>query len=138
MPAIVALSLNDGQATPVTHVFDVVNGQQATEPARYYDKSAGSYAGYNKLSVLVRRSATSKATKIEMRLELPQLAVTAPQTGTGIQPNPTQAYALFGKVEMIVPDACNLQNRKDLIAYMRNLINAGVVTTVVQDISPIY
>jgi hypothetical protein len=49
---------------------------------------------------------------------------------------PKVAFNLFGKVEFVVPNRASLQNRKDILAYVKNLLAATVISDTVVDYNP--
>jgi hypothetical protein len=51
----------------------------------------------------------------------------------GYTPSPKVAYSLIGKVEMVLPNRSTLQNRKDLQAFIKNLMAQAVITKVVEE-----
>lgn len=139
MAQIAPIVLADGQTTPVNKTFDVFNAQYGQEkPSMWQEKTAGTYAGFKQLSLLVKRSASNKSTKVTAFITDPTLAVTAPSTGTGIQPNPVAAYTVLAKVEFTLPDDCSLQNRKDALAYVKNLMSNSIMIDAVHNLSPAY
>lgn len=138
MPSIATATLSDGQATPVAHTFGVVTGQNGASPATWQDRSPGVIAGFKTLTLSVNRAKQSKSWRVEMRLTDPTLAVTAPASGSGIQPNPTVAYNCLFVGTFILPEACSLQNRKDILAYVKDAIDDGMLTAAVQDLEPSY
>lgn len=138
MPSIANIVLNDGKSTPVAHTFVPHTGQVANEPSALLEKSAGIYVGFEKLSVLVRRSESNKATRVSLQLVVPTLAVTAPSTGSGIQPNPTVAYTVIGKVDFVFPDSCTLQDRDDMRTLLSNALLNSTIADAVENMSPIY
>ncbi len=137
MGAIASISLADGQASPVSHTFNVQNGQQADEPARWLEKTAGSYAGFLRLAALVRRSTANRSTKVIYKVDLPTLAVIG-TAANGVQPLPTVAYTVSAEVTFTLPDACSDANRKDILAYVKNLLANAAVTDNVVNMSPTY
>jgi len=105
----------------------------------YQDRSAAVVAGYNVLTIGTRyASAQNSGQKVTLKIVAPTLAVTAPTTGTGIQPNPVAAYNCLATVEFVLPAASSLQNRKDILAFVKNLMSASVVSDAVQDLNPPY
>lgn len=138
MAAIAQITIADGQATPVNKTFDVQMSQQGNDPAVWLEKTSGSYNGFKRLSLLTRRSESNKATKVSIKIVDPTLAVTAPASGTGIQPNPVQAYAVLGTLEFVLPDACTLQNRKDILAYAKNVLANAIVVDAVNNLAPAF
>lgn len=137
MSVITILSLADGQAIPVTKLFDVQNGQQSDEPARWLEKSAGSYSGFLRISSLVRRSTANRSTKVVLKVECPTQAVIG-TAANGVQPLPTVAYTVVSEITITLPDACSAQNRKDILAFTKNLLAHASVTDNVVNLSPTY
>lgn len=138
MPAIANISVTDAETTPVEHSFVPNNGQAKDDPSVSFNKIGGIYAGFEKLTTLVRRSNTGKATKVSLQLVCPTLAQTSPSTGSGIQPQPTVAYNRLAKVEFTFPDACTLQERKNIRAMVTSLLAQESVLSAIDDMSPLY
>lgn len=138
MPAIAPIYVIDAETTPLSHAFIPNNGQAKDEPSLSYNKAGGIYAGFEKLTTLVRRSNTGKATKVSLQLVCPTLAQTSPSTGSGIQPQPTVAYNRLAKVEFTFPDACTLQERKNIRAMVTSLLTQAAIVSAVEDMSPLY
>jgi hypothetical protein len=59
MPALAALSINDGQATPAAHTFSPVTSNGAK--AEWADRSSSTPAGYRTISNEVRKPASATA-----------------------------------------------------------------------------
>lgn len=138
MPAIASIFVIDAESTPVTHTFVPNNGQTKDEPSLSYNKTSGIYAGFEKLTTLVRRSNTGKATKVSLQVVCPTLAQTSPSTGSGIQPQPTVAYNRLAKVEFTFPDACTLQERKNIRAMVTSLLTQSAIVQAIEELSPLY
>lgn len=116
-----AISLTDAQATPVIRVFNPA--KRDGDVYRWDNRSSGIIAGYDQLTISFRPpSKTAKATKVQMVLTCPVLEQTSASTASGIQPAPTVAYANRVEVNFIMHERSNLQNRKDLLAMVRDLI----------------
>jgi len=75
---------------------------------------------------------------VSVKLVTPILEQTSPSTSTGIQPAPTVAYNCIGKLELVLPDRSTIQNRKDLLAMMRDLIDEALITESVESLDPTY
>lgn len=130
--------LTDAAATPVNHTYYPVQ-IGSDQLIRWQDRTQAIYIGQNRLTVSQRMATkTSKATKLSWKLETPVLEVTSPSTSTGIQPAPTVAYTLLANVELVLPDRCTLQERKDLLSMLRDLVGEAIVTSQVQDLDLIY
>lgn len=131
MPAIGNLTINDGQSTPVAHTFGVVT--TTGNESRWADRSGGKPAGY----ILVnsrQKDPSNGARNYRMQFEivLPTVA-TDPTTGKDY-------IARTGRcnVEFVLPESSVLQERKDLLAYAKNLLAQSLVTSVVQDLEHVY
>lgn len=138
MPANASIIVTDGETTPVSHTYVVHTGQNGNDPAVNYDKSLGIFTGFERLTTLVRRSESNKATRISIQLSRPTLAVTAPSTGSGIQPNPTVAYTCLGKVDLVFPDSCTLQERRNMRRLIGNLMVNTTLASAIEDLAPMY
>lgn len=118
MPAIAALTINDGQASPAAHTFAVVGttGQKAT----WADKAAGIPVGYTKLTNEVREAKSKDgAHSVIFGIEFPTLA-----SVNGVQ---TRVRVSSAQVRFNYAQDSTDQERKDLVAYVINaLSNTGV------------
>lgn len=133
MAQVSNIVINDGATTPVAHTF--APSRVAPELVTYQDRAAGVVAGFNTLTIGTRYADKKNgAQKVTIRMALPTLAVTAPTTTTGIQPVPTAAYECFFAGEFVMPNGSTPQNRKDLLALVKNLIAHAVVQAAVQDL----
>jgi hypothetical protein len=131
------VTLTDAATTPVNRVYYPQN--KVGEVIVWRDRTQSVLAGQNRLTLLQRMAdKKTKATKFSFKLETPILELTSPSTSTGIQPAPTVAYTPLGMIELVLPDRCSLQERKDLLAQMRDLFNEAIVTTLVQDLDEIF
>jgi len=139
MSAIANIVINDGQATPVSHTFAPVT-IDAQGVAKWADRSGGISVGFPGLSYSLKSpSGNSKSYKMTAKVTLPVLEQTSPSTSTGIQPAPTVAYNLIANVELVLPERSTLQDRKNLLAYLRNyLANATVITAGAENYETVY
>lgn len=138
MSAIAALSLADGQATPVNHTFSPVN-IDASGVAKWADRSGGIALGFPVVSFSLRNpSKTNRNYKITAKVVLPVLEVTSPSTSTGIQPAPTLAYNLTANVELVLPERSTQSQRDDLRAYVTNFLTKSVIISACQSFESVY
>lgn len=140
MPAIAAVAINDGQATPVAHTFSPVN-IDSMGIAKWADRSGGIALGFPTLTFMQKSPSPKGARnyKTSIKVVLPVLEATSPSTSTGIQPAPTKAYDLIANIEFVLPERSTLAQRNDLLAYVKNfLANATVVTPAVQSFESVY
>lgn len=138
MPAIAAVTLNDGAATPVAHTFNPV-GINQVGVAELADRSGGIPVGYPVLSVSTRKPVgQSRNYKIVVKITMPVLDVTSPSTGTGIQPAPSVAHVPLGQVEFVFHERSLLQDRKNVLAFMKNAMANALVTSLVENLEAVY
>lgn len=138
MTAIAALTLNDGLATPVAHTFAPVN-IDALGVAKWADRVGGIALGYPVVTQSLRSPTKgSRSYRLTTKVVVPTLELTSPSTGTGIQPAPTKAYDLMCSCEFVLPERSTLQERKNLLAYVKNVLAHAVVTAAVQDFESVY
>lgn len=133
MSAIAALTLADGQATPVNHTFNPVNIDSAGI-AKWADRSGGIALGYPVVTFSLRSpTKTSRNFKLTAKVVTPILEVTSPSTSTGIQPAPTKAYDLLATIDMVLPERSSVAQRKDLLAFLKNFLANAVMTAAVEN-----
>lgn len=146
MPALASFVINDGATTPVAHTF-YPTGPDDNGVNYFVDRSSGIAIGFPSVSLDLRQprpaaagteSKASRVYRAKFKVTMPVLEVTSPNTGTGIQPAPTKAYDLVANLEFILPERSTLQNRKDILAYARNLLAHANATSLVQDLESIY
>jgi hypothetical protein len=131
------ITLTDAAATPVNRVYYPV--LSSSDLISYRDRTQSVLVGQNRLTCQQRvANKQSKATKVSWKLECPILEQTSASTATGIQPAPTVAYTPLAVLELVLPDRCTLQERKDLLAQLRDLIDEAIVTSQVHDLDLIF
>jgi hypothetical protein len=132
------VTLTDAAGTPVNHVFKPTQvGSDGIIGWR--DSNQSIYAGQAVLTCSQRlASRNAKATKVAWKLQTPVLEVTSPSTSSGIQPAPTVAYTPIATLEFVMPDRASQQERKDLLAMLRDLIDEAIVTSQVHDLEMIW
>ena len=131
MAAIANIVINDGQATPVAHTFAPAKTQ--ADMALLEDRTSGIYIGYNKLTFALMRpmGASKEATrnlKLSIKIETPKLETVSNNTASGIAPAPTISYRPVVELMVTFPERCSLQDRKDLQAYIKNVLANSFVT----------
>lgn len=138
MTAIAALTLADGQATPVNHTFSPV-GIDSASIAKWADRSGGIALGFPTVTFSIRQpSKASRNYKVTAKVVTPVLEVTSPSTATGIQPAPTKAYDLLVSMDFVLPERSTQAQRKDLLAFVKNYLASSVITSAVQDFEAVY
>lgn len=131
MPQVSNIVLADGQGTPVNHTF-VPTRMFSGSGFVFEDRAAGVKAGYNTIRVEARHNEND-STKLDVVLTVPKLAVTAPASGSGIQPNPVRAYAELVRFTVTRPAALESGVAADAYAFMKNLFNNAQFQAWVRD-----
>ena len=128
MSAIAALVLNDGQAAPVAKTFTPMDCTSAL--ATWSDRTSGIALGMPQVTLSL---VTGKeAVKVTGKVALPVMEVISGSDG-GYTPSPKVAYTVLSKFEMVLPNRSSLQNRKDVSAFLKNLLADAVVTKAVEE-----
>lgn len=129
MPAIATLAINDGQTTPVSHNFDPVTTDGAE--AKFADRSPTISSGFRTISHEVAGPSGSRTvTKLTSGFMIPTVA-----TVNGV--DTVIRYSSAQVILNIAPDS-TLQERKDLLAYVKNFLGLASVATSVQNLEPFY
>lgn len=137
MTAIANIVINDGANTPVAHTFAPVttDGQRA----EFADRSAGVPLGYNTLVLSVRPPVKDGLVyKTVVEIKTPILEAATGPNAQGFTPAPTWAYGLVARLEILSSTRSTLQNRKDLLAFMRNALANSAIQSAIYDFEPIY
>lgn len=134
MSAQTSLVLNDGQATPVAKTFSARGADLGT--AVWKDISGGISIGMPTIIMKYGESdGTNGAYRTDLRVMIPVLEVISGSDG-GYTPAPKIAYKMYGRLELVSPNRATLQNRKDLVAFCKNLLAHAVVTETLVDFNP--
>jgi len=137
MPAIATLYVNDGQATPVSHSFEPLS--LTGNLAVYEDRSGGISVGFPRIFLWVSPpSKTSRLHKVRIKIVRPSLETISNSTMSGILPAPTKAYDTTFDCTFFLPERSTLADRKDIIAFARNILLNAVSASLVEAQSAIY
>lgn len=138
MANIGPLTLNNGETTPVAKTFSPVN-VDAAGVAKWADRSGGVALGFPTITYSLKSpNKDSRVYKLTAKVTLPVLEQTSPSTATGIQPAPTLAYNVLATVEFAMPERSTSQQRKDVRAFLANLVANAVITSGVNDFESVY
>lgn len=132
-----SITLTDAESTPVARVF--YPAVKDSNLYTWHNRASGVVVGYDALSIQTKLpTKSSQATVVSYKLVTPILEQTSPSTSTGIQPKPTVAYNCIGKIELVLPDRSVLQDRKNMLSMLRDLIDEALVTEAVETLDPTY
>lgn len=124
--------LADGQSTPANHTFSKRGATMNL--ARYADIASGVMIGQPILTIGNAQTGKpgSGAWRTEIRIVKPVLEVISGSDG-GYTPQPKVAYNLFAKIELVAPDRSALADRKDILAFAKNVLTNAQVTSSFHD-----
>lgn len=126
MATLAPIVINDAQATPVAHTFAI--GSRLGNKVTFVDRSPGILTGFKKIEFSFREATNSNAgARMVLKIMDPTLAVTAPASGSGVQPNPVVAYTNLTEISTLLPSASSLQSRKDQWAYLKGIFNNAMI-----------
>lgn len=129
MPAAAAITINDGQATPVAVTFSPES--VTSDVATFADRTAGIAIGFRRLNISNKfAKGASKVNRAKMTVEYP---VTTLVNGVS-----TIAYTLRATVDVILPDQATDAERKNLFAFVRNGLAHTAVQGALRDLDPLY
>lgn len=127
MAAIAPITLNDGKATPVAHLFN----PKSTIPSALYkrDGVAGlATVGWEQLKIDVKPASNTGVNKVTVELAIPVMEIPAGGTSSGYTAPPGVAHVLRGKIELFMHNRSTDADRKDLRVLLANaLLNAQVI-----------
>lgn len=137
MANVAPVTINDGKATPVAHVFNPVenrNGRLVHE-----DRTVStSFIGAWKLThQLVRPTGPAKAANRNLHLTVRVEAPTLETLGTsdsGLTPPPTIAYRLVGEASFTISERASKIERKDIRTLLANALIAAPAVAMVDDL----
>nr|UOL49015.1 MAG: hypothetical protein 2 [Leviviridae sp.] len=129
MPAIAAIALADGKATPVTHTFaPVTTNGSAAELA---NRAASIPQGFEELDVEVRQpSSPTGSYRVEIDMVFPVVA-TVNGVDTVVR---TSKMTLVYNASQLTTAA----ERKDHRVLMQNCLANSLVTQVIENLEPLY
>lgn len=128
MAAIANLVLADGQASPVNKTF---NPSDCTSLlASWTDRSTGINIGFPEVTLSLAKGKDTM--RVVGKVLLPSLEVISGSDG-GYTPSPKVAYTTMGKFELVLPARSTLQNRKDIVAFLKNFLGNAVITKAAEE-----
>lgn len=136
MPSIGSITINDGQATPVSHVFNPLQ----TAPALFRENGAGlPQIGEPEIVASSKAARGADAVnRVKLTLRLPYLEETSGATSGGYVAPPKLAYHEQVTIEFLMPVRSNADQRKDLRVMAANLLADSQIIAMVDDLSSLY
>lgn len=138
MAARANIVISDGAITPVVHTFNPNSGDgnvPGVSVISYDDRISGIQVGFPVISISTRKpTRTNRNYKVTMKVMVPVLETVSNSTVSGIAPAPTVAYTAMFVGDFIAPERSSLPVRRDLLAYVKNLLGSPTVTLAIQDL----
>lgn len=132
MSAITALTLADGQTTPVNHTFSPYQPQSGSNPATWLEKTATSPTGYWRLTQSVLKNGNG-VYKVKVFVGIPILA--SVPAGCCVDSNtPVVSYTDICNIEFSIPAGSTVAQRKDILAIAKNYLASAVASSAVVDL----
>lgn len=129
MAVFANIVLNDGAATPVAHTFAVKSNDNSV--TTFEDRVGGVPIGYGKL--IFRTSETSEQRTVKVDIVVPVLEAVSGANAAGFTPPAKVAYQNIGKLEFRTSLRSTLQQRKDLVAYVKHAAALTLLSSIVAD-----
>lgn len=146
MPVFAALSINDGQATPVAHTFNPISNDNGIYTWRDQTVSSGVALGdwmitYSRKdpSGPQRAGLVSSADRVyrhKLMVAIPTME-TLGNNSAGLTPPPTVAHVHRGFVELVQPERGSNSERKNLTAITANAMDHATFKSLFNDLSGI-
>lgn len=131
------ITLTDAATTPVNRVYQPV--RSTGDILFWQDRTNTILLGQNRLSVFQRPAdKKSNATKVVWKLETPVLATVSGASSAGYAAEPKVSHTPVATIEFVLPAKSTQQERKDLLAQIRDLLGEAILTAQVQDQDLIY
>lgn len=134
MSAIASLTLADGLTSPANHTFTPVRPQQNTDFAEWRELNADNVPASRR--VLLRVKAGANASTVTMRIMDP--VATVVDSNCCNDERPMISYTTLAVLEFSLPNKGTLANRKDILAYAKNLLASAPVVSAVQNLETVW
>jgi len=137
--------INDGQATPAAVTFTTAGVKFDAKSDKiigtWADNSTGIAIGRRTLRAsfgnFAKQHNSSGVIEEVFDVEVPVLETVAGSTEAGYAAVPKVAFIVRGQVKLWLPTRSTTQNRKDVLAFVKNFLANAVVTAGVQDLDPV-
>lgn len=137
MAQIASITINDGQATPVAHVFNPV--QSVPPTFRRNGVSGQSVIAQERLLIKTLLANTVKGVnKVQIEMVVPVVEVPAGGAATGYVAPPAIAHELRVKMEFYFHQRSEKVGRKDLRVMAANLLQNALVASAIDDLEQPY
>lgn len=137
MAQITSISINDGQTTPVAHVFNPV--QSVPPMFRRNGVSGQAVIAQERLLIKTLLANTTKGVnKVQLEMVIPVVEVPAGGAATGYVAPPAVAHEQRVKIEFFLHQRSEKLGRKDLRIMAANLLLNSLVASAIDDLEQPY
>jgi len=127
--------INDGLATPVAHTFDCVD--HGSDNWIWREAGTSSLLGATQISLTKLKVKGGQLEKWRVKVYLPALETVTGQNSDGYTAGAKLAYSLTSVTDIIIPFRATIQQRKDVLAYARNVLGiAGFYVPIQEGFAP--
>lgn len=128
MPAIAAITLADGQATPVNHTFTIARPQNGdSKPSEWRDLTTTVRSQQVTLTGVLRKATGNQSRdKVSLAVLLPIVRNNTAGVAEAID-------TASCRIEFTLPNSLNAQERKDLLAYAKGFVANAQIPSLVVD-----
>lgn len=132
MPNIQPIVIADGATAPASKTFDPTRPQQGDLAAVWTNKDTANPLGYRRIT-LVNKVRQDGGSKVDITIADPVLAIV--DGACCVDKNvPAVSYTDFANISFVIPIGSTVQDRKDILAFAKNLLsNPQVIATVVNN-----
>lgn len=133
MAAFADMVLADGQATPVNHTFKARRIEGTL--AKWQDISGGIAVGFPSLTVSSREPLKNSPNfRVNAKVVVPVLETISGNNYAGVTAAPQKAYDVVCDMSFIMPDRSTQAVRKDVLAYVKNLLANATIAAIITDL----
>lgn len=133
MSAIAAITVADGQATPVNHVYQPIESGLSS----FYRTQTSSLPLIGQESIRVTQKAVNANVKsVVVSLELPALETAASANSSGYTAAPSVAYTNRVTCSFMLPNRGTAAQRTDLRTLLKNLLANAQVVDAIDNLTP--
>lgn len=133
MAAIANIVINDGQGTPAAHTFSPTDATTAL--AAWHERVSGIDIGFPGITTSLKKQGT--VNRFTVKVAVPTLEVISGSDG-GYTPSPRVAYVTQANLEFLLPVRSTLQERKNIEAYVKNLLSNSFITAAIENLERTY
>lgn len=139
MSNIKPITIKDGATSPANVTFSPVRTQQSVgksiTPAEWRATLGDSLIGSKRITISVEPAYAGVS---KVRIVVADPVIIEPSTACCTDGLPQVAYTDFANIQFNMPATATTQNRKDILAYAKNLLAQDVVTEAVVNLEYAY